>query len=302
MTHRFGSVNLGDSDVWNYSGGAASNLVTDQYKPLSAMDFQGGNDFIYTDGVALTGAEITLSCWFKFDSLSESATLMSQFKSVALGQFLFRLNVGSGAVDLFVVDADGVTIEDNATTTGRFDDSKLHHALATRSDATGIEISIDGVRQSTQNWYGKITNFGRPLQDLRMGRSGIPHNFTNGFVARPNMWDDYKDDAASMAIYIDELKAMGEGFASISRNGYNYILEVIADSWNRPASFGAQDSTDINGIYRVVDNKTNGTAASYGYETAHVFPSAITDICPNAPDCTHGEFKTLARKFVWNGQ
>lgn len=79
----------------------------------------------------------------------------------------------------------------------------------------------------------------------------------------------------------------------VHRMHTNYIIEVIADGWDRPGSFGSQDSVDQSGTYRVVDNSTAGDAASYGYATAHVFPSWVTDICPSAPNCTHGEAHAL---------
>ncbi len=75
----------------------------------------------------------------------------------------------------------------------------------------------------------------------------------------------------------------------------NYILEVISDSWDRPDSFGQNYKPDQSSVYRAVDNRTPGTASSYGYVTVHSFPTWITDICPNAPNCTWSEVRTLTR-------
>ncbi len=82
----------------------------------------------------------------------------------------------------------------------------------------------------------------------------------------------------------------------------NYIIEVIADGWARPASFnGSPDPDPATGNYRIVDNQTGGLAASYGYITSHEFPAGILAICPNAPDSSYTEAKALTENIVWTG-
>jgi len=79
----------------------------------------------------------------------------------------------------------------------------------------------------------------------------------------------------------------------------NYIIEVISDGWSRPDSFGPDLDPDLRyGLYRIMDNGTSGTAASYGYTTAHSYPQALLDIAPNLPDCTASEAATLQKHFV----
>ncbi len=90
----------------------------------------------------------------------------------------------------------------------------------------------------------------------------------------------------------------------MSHDKVNYIIEVIADNWDRPESFGAQDSVDQSGTYRIIDNRTDGVAAYYEYFTTHTFPPWITKICPFAPDCNHEEALELGNTqgpsgFAW---
>lgn len=81
---------------------------------------------------------------------------------------------------------------------------------------------------------------------------------------------------------------------------YDYILEVIADGWDRPAYFGLVDDHPTLG-YRIVKSRTPGSASSHGYNTVHVFPIDVTTHCPNAPDCTHGEIGNLVESDYWKG-
>ena len=72
-----------------------------------------------------------------------------------------------------------------------------------------------------------------------------------------------------------------------------FILEYITDGWVRPESFGEDFPEDQGNSYAAVSNDQHGNAASYGYTTSHVYPTWVTDHCPNAPDANWDEMKSL---------
>lgn len=80
----------------------------------------------------------------------------------------------------------------------------------------------------------------------------------------------------------------------------NYIIEVLADGWDRPVSYNG-GSNDQSLIYSAIDNKTSTTAEDAGYVTVHIYPSWITDHCPNAPDASSSEIKSLVRTYGSSG-
>lgn len=85
----------------------------------------------------------------------------------------------------------------------------------------------------------------------------------------------------------------------------SYIIEFLPDGWSLPESFGVQGGSDQSGNYRLIDDKSNKTAGEQSYVTSHSYPSWVTDLCPDAPDCSHGQAVTLkntqgASGSAWN--
>ena len=68
-----------------------------------------------------------------------------------------------------------------------------------------------------------------------------------------------------------------------------YVLAYIPDGFTWPSSFKGAGNIDQSGTYEIHDDQSEKTAENQGYTTAHVFPTWITDICPNAPDCRYSD-------------
>lgn len=82
----------------------------------------------------------------------------------------------------------------------------------------------------------------------------------------------------------------------MSDNGYNYIICICADNYDYAANgYGVQNSEDQSGTYCIIDKQDTTTAAQAGYTPGAAYPAWITTVCPNAPDATHTEAKSLIR-------
>lgn len=81
----------------------------------------------------------------------------------------------------------------------------------------------------------------------------------------------------------------------------NYIIIQLADGFAVPASYGTKFSTEQGNDFCLIENRTEDKATDIGYTPGAPFPAWITNICPNAPDCTLAEAQALIATFGASG-
>lgn len=77
---------------------------------------------------------------------------------------------------------------------------------------------------------------------------------------------------------------------------FNCIIIQLADGFTIPATYGAQTPNGAesqDGKYLIIEKADDCDAAEIGYTPGMAYDLYITDHCPDAPDATETEIKTL---------
>jgi len=162
---------------------------------FSSDDLNAGNV------LNITGDEITLSIWVRFDTLGGEQKFFARWQDSG-GQFSYLLTKNGSNNLLFVLNIGGNQIVTGTTSlvTGTW-----YHIVGTY-DGTTMRLYLDGVEDGTNSTSGNINSSTAPL---RIGSgSGVGENPLDGDAGHGAIWDIglTADEVASLAVGISPLR------------------------------------------------------------------------------------------------
>ncbi|MEE9581129.1 MAG: LamG-like jellyroll fold domain-containing protein [Nitrosomonadaceae bacterium] len=205
QTPDFTSDDLGDTGTWAHNGSALSHLTNDLHNPLTAIAFDGVDDWVTASPILQTGdIDFSVSGWFKhFDGVATTQMMFNQWTFNAVGSLQISMFDSTGSA-LIACEVGGfnntaITRSQSAATVNP-DDGIWHHVMFTRVGIgldTDVNIYLDGVEtpyflnEENRHFNGGSVAVSAAVAAESFYLANRPVFFTSqyeGSISRPRFW------------------------------------------------------------------------------------------------------------------
>jgi hypothetical protein len=231
-----------------------------------SRDFNGSNQYIRFNGSPITAVPITLSVWFRSDSLSANQVIFGIFASSSTSDHLMLRADGAQGGDPVRLQFANQT----AVTTTGYSTTAWHHAAGAAISTTLRHVWIDGGSKGTNttsvNPNLAITN------RTTAGRAddNTPGGYFNGRIRDAAAWNVELTDA--------EIAVLATGFSPLLVRPESLVF--YAPLWGRhttePAPISGYSATHVNAPpYSAQEPSLYGVAPIHEGEIITAEPPAI---------------------------
>ena len=167
-----------------------------------SYDFDGTDDYIEAESAVVTGAPLTMACWFNPDNIATNFIAMAISANTGTERHILQLAGGVAGDPVRAQTTAGGTTAQSATTAA-FSASTWQHAAARFNAANNRRAYLNGVGAVANTL--SLTPAGLNRTNIGCGwASNARAAYMNGLIAEAAIWNVGLND--------DEIAALADGF------------------------------------------------------------------------------------------